>query len=113
MLSKLWDMFQVIAPLCIAAPAAASDQAGKITTIGGDSFGGPFVFYMAGSRTAKPACATDDAWAIPSPTTDNAKGLLSIAITAYAAGKTLSVHGQGSCGADAPTRETVAYFFTQ
>ena len=96
----------------VASPALAGDQTGKVVLVGGDT-GNPFVFTVSGPRNSRPACATDDNWAIPNPSTDNAKGLLSMVLTAFAAGKTISVHGNGNCNTTFPNREEVASFFIQ
>lgn len=95
-----------------AAPALAGDQTGKVVLIGGDGCN-PFVFTVSGTRTLQPACATDANWAIPSQPSDNAKGLLSLVMTAFASNKTITVHGNSGCDATFPNREEVAYLFIQ
>lgn len=96
----------------VVTPALAGDQSGTVTLIGGDG-GNPFVFIVSGTRTSRPACATDDAWAIPNPASDNAKGLLSLVMSAHAANKTINVHGNGLCNANFPNREEVAWLNIQ
>ena len=93
-------------------PALAGDQTGKVVMVGGD-IGNPFVFTVSGTRTSQPACATDSNWAIPNPNSDNAKGLLSLVLSAFAANKTITVHGNGGCDATFTNREEVAYLFIQ
>lgn len=95
-----------------ATQALDGDQTGTVILVGEDN-GNPFVFTVSGTRTSQPACATDPNWAIPNPTSDNAKGLLSLIITAFASNKTIVVHGTGSCNATFTNREEVAYLFIQ
>jgi hypothetical protein len=71
------------------------------------------VFAISGTRTSTPACATDSYWAIPSPSSDNAKALLSMVLTAFAANKTIIVHGNGGCNAVFTNREEVGYLMVQ
>jgi len=101
-----------LAATAFTAPAMAGDQTGKVIVVAGD-VGNPFVFSISGTRTAQPACAADSFWAIPNPTSDNAKGLLSLVMTAFASNKTIIVHGNGGCNATFTYREEVAYLMIQ
>ncbi len=98
--------------MAFATPALAGDQSGNVVNIGGDG-GNPFVFTVSGTRTSRPACATDNSWAIPSQPTANAQGLLSLVMTAFSAGKTIIVHGNGGCDAIFTNREEVASLWIQ
>ncbi|MCW2404396.1 hypothetical protein M2336_001025 [Sphingobium sp. B1D7B] len=91
--------------------ALASDQVAKVNAAGADSLGGPAAFLLSGSRSGKPSCATDDAWAIPQVPSDNAKALLSLVLTAFATDKAVQVVGSGTCPTDAATREAVAWIW--
>ena len=102
----------IFSATAFATPALAGDQTGKVIMVGGD-IGNPFVFAVSGTRTSQPACATDSSWAIPNPTSDNAKGLLSLVMTAFASNKTIIVHGNGGCNLTFLNREEVAYLFIQ
>ena len=102
-----------LASMVFASPVAASDQTGHILQVAADNYGGGYAFY-AGARTGKPACAaSDDYWIIVGPSTDNAKAMLSLILTAYATGKTVIIHGNGSCDVGSPTRESVGYIVLQ
>jgi hypothetical protein len=102
-----------LASVAFSSPVMASDQTAHILQVAADSYGGPYGFY-AGPRTGKPTCAaSDDLWVILSPSTDNAKAMLSLILTAYAAGKTVFIHGNGSCDAASPSRESVGYIVIQ
>ena len=93
----------------LSGPAVASGQTSKVSSVGGDNSGGSYAFYLTGTRSGKPSCATDDNWSIPNPSSDNAKALLSMVLTAFAAGKTVQVQGTGACDPTAATREVVAW----
>ena len=102
----------ILLTIACATPALAGDQTGKVVLVGGDN-GNPFTFSVSGTRTSQPACATDSNWVIPTPTNDNAKALLSLVMTAFAANKTITVHGNCGCNVAFPNREEVAYLFIQ
>lgn len=90
--------------------ASASEQpAAKIQNISIDNGGGPYVFTATGTRTSKPACATDDYWAISNPASDNAKAMLATILTASALGRELWIVGTGTCDPVHTTRERVGY----
>lgn len=91
-------------------PAQASDHVGTVNAIGGDT-GNPFVFRLNGTRTSRPACATDDNYVIPTGVPENARGLLSLILTALGAGKTVNLHGTGVCSTLWPNREEVAWLW--
>jgi hypothetical protein len=94
--------------------ACASQQTGQVKQVALFSDATPNgVFMTNGSRTAKPACATDDLWVVPSPTTDNAKALISGLLSAYLSGKTVYVVGTGSCDVNQTNREDIAYILLQ
>lgn len=90
--------------------AFASDQDGLINWYAAEpNSSAPYAVLMTGSRTAKPACATDDAWAIINPASDGAKVLISGVMTAKAMERIIQVRGSGTCDATAPNRERVGY----
>lgn len=89
-------------------PAQASTTGpGFITTIHA-LVGGTPLFIQTGSRTAKPACATSNRWAIPNSSAG--QSMLSILLTAYAQGKRIWIVGTGTCP-DWGDSETVSYFY--
>jgi len=94
-----------------ASPAAASDQQGKVIQVAGDT-GNPAVFLLSGTRTSMPSCATEGWWALPTASTDQGKALLSLILTAFAANKTVTVHGSGACTAFS-NREDVAWLIVE
>jgi hypothetical protein len=95
--------------LTMASPAIASGQNGTVYWYASDTTTSPYAFVMIGTRTAKPACATDDAWSIASPTTDGSKALLAGVMTALIGKRTISVIGAGTCDPAQPAREMVQY----
>lgn len=107
-MKKLW--FAACICALLSSPALASSQTSTVGSIGGDNSGGAFAFWLTGTRTGKPSCASaDDNWVISNPSSDNAKALLSLILTAFAAGKTVIVQGTGACDATQTTREAVAW----
>lgn len=100
--------------MCFMLPAAsASEQpSARITNISIDT-GGPYLFLATGSRTTKPACATDNYWAIPNPTSDNSKAILALLINARTNGISVMIVGMGICDTGHTTRERVAYIISQ
>jgi hypothetical protein len=103
----------VLAGAVFSSPVMASDQTAHILQVMGDSYGGGYGFYM-GSRTGKPTCAaSDDVFQILNPSSDNSKAMLSMILTAYASGKPVFIHGNGTCDAAAPSRESVGYIVIQ
>lgn len=89
----------------------ASQQEGTVTLIAASgSSGEPYAFLVAGQRTTKPACAVnDDIWTISNPSSDAAKAVLSLVLTAKASNQQITVVGTGSCDPAQPGRETIAY----
>jgi hypothetical protein len=108
---SIFGIGTALALVAVPADAPASTQTGgKVTIIAVDNYGGPAAFQVTGgSRTTKPACATDDLWTIVNPATDNAKMLYAAILTAYSLGKQVTVVGTGACDPANPVRETVAY----
>jgi hypothetical protein len=88
-------------------PAYASGQAGTITSVA--FTGGRLLFFMSGTRTGtRPGCDCCSRWEI---TVGDAYGqaLLSIVMTAYAGGRSVSLSGSSSCVSGANDTEGVAY----
>jgi hypothetical protein len=83
-------------------------MSGTVSNVLVDNVGGPYAFYMNGARTTPPACATDTAWVITTPSGDNAKAMFSSILTAFSAGKTVDVTGTGTCPSGI-TRESVQF----
>lgn len=95
--------------MVFSLPAAASDQAGKVTDVYVSASAEASAYRVSGTRTTRPACATDDVWALENPNGDNGKALLSALLTAYSIGRNVEIHGTGTCNAVVPTRENIAY----
>lgn len=95
--------FFAAAILSSAHPAMASQQSGTVALVATSNSTAPDGIVMNGSRTAKPACATDDVWA-----TNSAK-VFSIFLSAYLSGRSMTVVGTGACNASQPNREDVGY----
>jgi subtilisin family serine protease len=98
-----------IAATIAPSPATASSQSGIVVYVVADNNGAPGVFSVNGTRTTKPACATDDFWAIANPTTDSAKAMYATILTAQIAGRQVNVVGTGACNSVQTTRENVSF----
>jgi len=104
-----WQIGFVCGALLMSSPALASSQSGTVGYVVADNNGAPGVFSVNGARTTKPACATDDFWAIANPTTDSAKAMYATILTAQIAGRQVNVVGTGTCNSVQTTRENVSY----
>lgn len=93
----------------ISLPAAASVQAGKVTDVYVSSGTDGSAFQASGTRTAKPACATENLWSLENPSSDSGKALLAALLTAYSTGRDIEIHGTGTCNSMIPTRENISY----
>lgn len=102
-------LFSLFVMGIISSSAFASNQEGTVVWYAADINTTPYAFVVSGARSARPACATDEAWSIPNPTTDGAKALLAGVMTARAGNRTLAVTGSGACDPAQPTREMVQY----
>ncbi|WCM25166.1 hypothetical protein NDN01_13895 [Sphingomonas sp. QA11] len=92
-----------------SSSAMASAQTGKVVDIYVSAGPDGSAFMMAGTRTGKPACATEDLWAMELPNGDAGKALLSALLTAYSAGRNLIIYGTGTCNSVISTRENISY----
>lgn len=91
-----------------ASPSFASSAGfGSLNTVLPHT-GGALIFNQTGTRSARPACATQDRWAIGSAT-DAEKMLIATFLTAFAQGKQISIQGSGACTVW-PDTETITYF---
>lgn len=92
-------------------PAHASDATpAQVTSVATDlSAATGYIFQTAGTRSTRPACATDVSWAIITPTTDKAKAMHAAILTASASKQQVYVAGNGSCDTANPNRKSVAY----
>lgn len=95
-----------VSVICAAPSFAGTAASGSINTVLPHS-GGVMIFNQTGTRTGRPACSTQDRWAI-NGTTDGGKIIISTLLTAYAQGKQISIQGTGTCTAWSDT-ETVDY----
>lgn len=110
--SKSESTRQLLGAACVllltyATPSFAGTAAsGSINTVLPHS-GGAMIFNQTGTRAGRPACSTQDRWAI-NGTTDGGKIIISTLLTAYAQGKQTSIQGTGTCTVWSDT-ETVDY----
>ena len=84
--------------LAVSSYAYAGDQVGKVTKISVRQSDGLHYFYMSGSTRNRPACADGfDYWMIKDENSVAGKSQLSMLLTAYVSGKTVTVIGGGTC----------------
>jgi hypothetical protein len=74
----------------------ASNQTGAITRILVRTDGLHW-FYVSGDRTEKPICATNNYWIIKDEESAYGKSQMSMLLTAYSMGKTVTIQGEGNC----------------
>lgn len=100
-----------LSPLMSTAALASNAGAGTINTVIVNSQGKAF-FTQTGSRSGQPSCATTEPnrWAFD-VTTAKGQAMLALVLTAYSAGKQVTVNGIGSCP-DWGDTETVDYIVT-
>jgi ABC-type sugar transport system substrate-binding protein len=94
----------------VSIPASASQQSGQISKVALFSTTTSNGIWVSGeTRSVRPACATDDMWAIPSPGSDSGKAMLSGLLDAFKSGKMVDVYGAGTCDTTQPNREAIVY----
>ncbi len=112
-MKKLCYVITIAAALTfIATPASASSQGpGSVSYVHVMS-NGIVMFLMTGTRGAVPTCATPQPtrWAF-NGTTAAGQAKLSVLLTAYASGKSITVYGTGTCP-DYSDTETLDWFVT-
>ena len=96
--------------LCSSPALAGSAGPGHITGIVTTNSGAAF-FNDSGTRTGSPSCASGNPvrWVL-NDATPAGQGMLSMLLTAYSLGRSITVMGTGVCDLDSAT-ETVGFFF--
>lgn len=87
----------VIALFTSATPAGASDVTGAVKSILVRSSDGLHYFFIEGSRSARPACATGNYLIIKDEHSDAGKTQVAMLMSAQMAGKNVRVEGSGAC----------------
>ncbi len=112
-MKKLRYLITIAAALAfITTPASASNQGpGRISYVHVMN-NGVVLFLMSVTRGAVPGCATPQPtrWAFNGATAAG-QAKLSLLLTAYASGKSITVYGTGTC-LDFPDTETLDWFVT-
>ena len=101
---RLGIAISLAAAICLPAVAYCSDAAGgtvtltkSIATVSGVQTGNVFLFATNGARPPVPACAvTGNLWVLDASTT-GAQNAIAMILSAQAQGRTIWVHGTGSC----------------
>ena len=97
MLKKIL-FFTLISFLSISNNIASAGQVtGTVKEIIVRAEDGLHYFYMNGTATDKPACATNSYWMIKDENSAAGKAQFSMLLTAYVTGKIIKVTGSNSC----------------
>ena len=99
---------------CTLAPAYASSQSGTVTNVafvGGTN--GRFLFWVSGTKTGTvPSCDCCSRWEVAAGDAYG-QALVSIIMTAYAAGKQVSISGLGTPACHPGTNDSELVGFAQ
>ena len=89
----------LLASCCAAAvsPAIAGTQTGTVKDVYIRDSDGLILVNLAGTHSARPACALLTYWAIPNETTDSGKRLYALLLAAQLSGRTVIVIGKDTC----------------
>lgn len=88
-----------IATICalLATPAYSGQQTGLITQVITRASDGLVYFYMSGSPSDRPSCATNSYWMIKDENSAAGKRQLAVLLTARATSKEVTVTGSNTC----------------
>jgi hypothetical protein len=95
---KVVRLFAFLLCFIAALPASAvGSQTGVVTTILNRNSDGLLYFYMSGSVTGRPACATISYWIIKDENSNSGKKLFALLLLARQSGQEITVKGAGTC----------------
>lgn len=77
--------------------AAAGTQTGQVTKLQTRASDNLVYFYLTGTPSDRPACATYPYWMIKDETSDTGKRQFAMLMAAYVSGRSVTVHGAGTC----------------
>lgn len=77
--------------------AAAGEQTGHITSLITRSSDNLIYFYLSGTASGRPACATYRYWMIKDEASDTGKRQFAMLMAAYLSGRQVAVTGAGTC----------------
>lgn len=84
--------------LCLSpVPSVAGTQQGFVTSVLVRASDGLVYFFVSGTPSNRPSCATGAYWMIRDETSVAGKQQLAQLLTAYAAGTTIVVYGTNTC----------------
>jgi hypothetical protein len=78
-------------------PAAAGTQTGQVTKLQTRARDNLVYFYLTGTATDRPACATQPYWMIKDETSETGKRQFAMLMAAYVSGRSVTIHGAGTC----------------
>lgn len=77
--------------------AAAGTQTGKVLRVDVRASDGLIYFFLDGTASNRPACATHAYWMIADENSETGKRQLAMLLAARTSGMTVSVYGAGTC----------------
>lgn len=91
------SFFVTLFLMVLTLSAEAGSQTGSVTFMTARSSDGLHWFALSGTPANRPACATGPYFMIKDENSIAGKTQISMVLAAYAAGKTISVKGAGTC----------------
>lgn len=95
MISKFLKVFVLYTAL--SASALAGTQSGKVTKVFIRASDGLVYFFVEGTGTGKPACASAGYWIIKDENSSAGKRQLAALLTARASGEAVTISGMNTC----------------
>jgi hypothetical protein len=77
--------------------AGAGNVTGTVSHVLVRQSDGLTYFYIAGTATGKPSCATNTYWIVMNENSTAGKGILALMMAGQASGKTVSIYGNNTC----------------
>ena len=82
---------------CIGIPAMAGSQTGQVISVQVRASDGLVWFYLSGTPSGRPSCATNTYWMILNENSVAGKQQLAQLLTARATGQVITVVGSNTC----------------
>lgn len=96
-ITRVRIVLAVIATLLFVVPAVAGQQTGTVAMLLVRQSDGMVYFYLDGTATGKPACATNAYWMIKDENSNAGKQMLAMLLAARAQGQAITVVGNNTC----------------
>ncbi len=96
-MKKALILWLSVCSVSASASVQAGVQVGQIIQLEVRARDGLHFFFMSGTATDRPACAVNPYWMIKDENSVIGKAQLSMLLSAYMAGKSVTVVGSGAC----------------